>query len=76
MAKHWSGQECPKTGTYGQYHDTDNSYAGSEYDRHVSKGDKFPPSKKQPPLPRKNKNIFRRSKLKALWGFFLYLPFT
>ncbi|MEG9004932.1 hypothetical protein [Acinetobacter baumannii] len=45
MAKHWSGQECPKTGTYGQYHDTDNSYAGSEYDRHVSKGDKFHTSK-------------------------------
>lgn len=45
MSKHWSGQKCPKTGNYGQYHDTDNSYAGSEYDRYVKKDDPFPPSK-------------------------------
>ncbi len=43
-SKHWSGQECPKTATYGQYHDTNNAYAGSSYDRHVTKGDRFPPS--------------------------------
>ncbi|MFP1921851.1 hypothetical protein [Lonsdalea quercina] len=45
MAKHWSGQTCPKTANYGQYHDTDNSYAGSDYDRYVNKGDHFQPSK-------------------------------
>lgn len=43
--KDWSGQECPKTGSYGQYRDTpDNTYAGSSYDRYVQKGDRFPPS--------------------------------
>jgi len=41
---YWSGQECPKTGTYGQYNDASNLYAGSQHDRHVSKGEKFPPS--------------------------------
>lgn len=45
MAKHWSGQTCPETGTYGQYHDTNNEYAGTDYDRHVTKGSNFPPSK-------------------------------
>jgi hypothetical protein len=44
MSNHWSGQICTETGTYGQYHDTNNAYAGSEYDRHVESGDKFPPS--------------------------------
>jgi hypothetical protein len=43
-SKHWSGQVCPETGTYGQYHDTNNSYAGVTHDRHVSKGNPFPPS--------------------------------
>lgn len=42
--KYWSGQECPKTGTYGQYNDATNLYAGSQSDRHVSKGERFPPS--------------------------------
>lgn len=43
--KYWSGQECPKTATYGQYRDTnDNTYAGSGYDRHVQRGERFPPS--------------------------------
>ncbi|SCX35872.1 hypothetical protein DSM25559_5193 [Agrobacterium rosae] len=45
MSKHWSGQVCPATGTYGQYHDTDNSYAGVTYDKHVKSGERFPPSK-------------------------------
>ena len=44
-AKYWSGQMCPKTANYGQYHDTDNQYAGSTFDRHVVKDEKFPPSK-------------------------------
>ncbi len=44
MSKHWSGQTCTETGTYGQYRDTDNGYAGSEYDRYVEKGKTFPPS--------------------------------
>ena len=44
MAKHWSGQKCPSTGTYGQYHDTNNQYAGAEHDRHVKEGEPFPPS--------------------------------
>lgn len=43
-SKHWSGQECPKTAIYGQYHDTNNAYAGSSYDRQVTKGERFPPS--------------------------------
>lgn len=42
--KYWSGQTCPKTATYGQYRDTDNRYAGADYDRHVRVGDTFPPS--------------------------------
>lgn len=45
MSKYWSGQKCPKTGTYGQYHDTNNKYAGSEYDRRVPTGATFPPSR-------------------------------
>jgi hypothetical protein len=43
-SKYWSGQECPKTATYGQYSDPTNSYAGVTYDRHVQKGEHFPPS--------------------------------
>lgn len=42
--KYWSGQTCPETGTYGQYHDTNNAYAGSQYDKYVEKGKTFPPS--------------------------------
>jgi len=42
--KHWSGQVCPETGTYGQYRDTDNAYAGVAYDKRVDKGERFPPS--------------------------------
>lgn len=42
--KHWSGQLCQKTATYGQYRDTDNSYAGSQFDRFVQAGSPFPPS--------------------------------
>jgi len=41
---HWSGQICSKTATYGQYHDTNHAYAGTSYDRHVQKDEKFPPS--------------------------------
>lgn len=44
MSSYWSGQNCPKTGTYGQYHDTNNAYAGQQYDRQVQAGSKFPPS--------------------------------
>lgn len=40
----WSGQNCPKTATYGQYSDPKNEYAGASYDRHVKKDDPFPPS--------------------------------
>lgn len=43
-AKHWSGQTCPESGTYGQYHDTNNAYAGVSHDKYVKKGDTFPPS--------------------------------
>ncbi|MFK0207202.1 hypothetical protein [Agrobacterium sp. NPDC090283] len=43
-SKHWSGQICPETGNYGQYRDTDNSYAGASYDKRVDKGERFPPS--------------------------------
>ena len=43
-AKYWSGQNCPETGTYGQYRDTNNEYAGTTYDRKVDKGENFPPS--------------------------------
>lgn len=42
--KHWSGQECPETGTYGQYNDATGNYAGNTYDRNVKKGSRFPPS--------------------------------
>lgn len=42
--KAWSGQICPKTATYGQYRDTNNAYAGKDYDRYVQKGERFPPS--------------------------------
>lgn len=44
MAKHYSGQICPKTATYGQYSDSTSKYAGSEHDRYVKKDDRFPPS--------------------------------
>ena len=43
-SKYWSGQICPKTSSYGQYRDTDNAYAGSQHDRYVQKGERFPPS--------------------------------
>jgi hypothetical protein len=42
--KYWAGQTCPETALYGQYHDTNDRYAGSQHDKHVSKGDPFPPS--------------------------------
>ncbi|MCW8021235.1 MULTISPECIES: hypothetical protein [Pseudomonas aeruginosa group] len=42
--KHWSGQACPKTATYGQHDDKDDSYAGAKHDRQVEKGETFPPS--------------------------------
>jgi hypothetical protein len=42
--KYWAGQICPKTATYGQHHDTNNAYAGSQHDKHVKKDDPFPPS--------------------------------
>ncbi|ALJ27416.1 hypothetical protein AOT14_10020 [Stenotrophomonas acidaminiphila] len=42
--KYWSGQECPKTATYGQYNDATGTYAGSSSDRRVEKGEPFPPS--------------------------------
>lgn len=41
---HWSGQICPKTATYGQYHDTNGQYAGAQHDKFVKQGEKFPPS--------------------------------
>jgi len=41
---YWSGQECPKTATYGQYNDASGAYAGSANDRRVEKGERFPPS--------------------------------
>jgi hypothetical protein len=44
MSNHWSGQVCEKTGNYGQYNDATNVYAGPTSDRHVTKGDRFPPS--------------------------------
>lgn len=34
----------PETGNYGQYHDTNNAYAGAQYGRYVYKEDTFPPS--------------------------------
>jgi hypothetical protein len=42
--KYWSGQECPKTATYGQYNDASGIYAGAAHDRRVEKGERFPPS--------------------------------
>lgn len=45
--KYWSGQECPETANYGQYHDPDDAYAGSGFDRYVTKGSTFPPFEKQ-----------------------------
>lgn len=42
--KYWSGDTCPKSATYGQYHDPDNKYAGTSYDRYVEKDKTFPPS--------------------------------
>jgi hypothetical protein len=44
MEKHWSGQICPKSGTYGQYNDATGAYAGTTYDKMVDAGEKFPPS--------------------------------
>jgi hypothetical protein len=44
MGKYYSGENCPKTGTYGQYSDRTNDYAGSDHDRKVTKDKKFPPS--------------------------------
>lgn len=40
-----TGEECPKTSLYGQFHDNKNRYAGKKYDRQVTKGDKFPQNK-------------------------------
>lgn len=42
--KYWAGQTCPESGVYGQYRDTDDSYAGEQQDRRVDKGETFPPS--------------------------------
>ncbi len=42
--KYWSGQKCPKSGTYGQYHDTNGNYAGADHDKRVQAGDTFPPT--------------------------------
>lgn len=42
--KHYSGETCGKTGTYGQWSDSSGTYAGTAYDRHVHAGDRFPPS--------------------------------
>lgn len=44
VKKHWSGQPCPESGTYGQHHDTDGAYAGAQHDRYVKQSDPFPPS--------------------------------
>lgn len=43
-AKYWAGQVCPNTATYGQHSDVTNAYAGSQYDKYVQKGERFPPS--------------------------------
>ena len=29
--KYWSGQTCPQSATYGQYHDTNGAYAGGQH---------------------------------------------
>jgi len=42
--RYYSGEICPKTATYGQYSDRTGAYAGSEFDRYVQKGERFPPS--------------------------------
>lgn len=42
--KYYSGEICPQTGTYGQYSDRTNEYAGRDYDRYVQRGERFPPS--------------------------------
>lgn len=42
--EYYSGQVCPRSGTYGQYHDTDGAYYGERGDRYVEKGTRFPPS--------------------------------
>ena len=42
--RYYSGEICPKTATYGQYSDRTGDYAGVAYDRHVDKGERFPPS--------------------------------
>jgi hypothetical protein len=40
--KFWAGQECPRTATYGQYHDRTGAYAGETHDRDIRKRDPFP----------------------------------
>ncbi len=42
--KFWSGEICPTKGIYGQYRDTNGAYAGTQHDRKVEKGSRFPPS--------------------------------
>lgn len=42
--KYYSGEECPKTATYGQWSDRTSEYAGVEFDRYVEKDKRFPPS--------------------------------
>ncbi len=42
--KYYSGEICPETGTYGQYSDRTDEYAGTQNDRKVDKGERFPPS--------------------------------
>jgi hypothetical protein len=44
MSQGWSGQTCSKSGTYGQYNDATNVYAGASNDREVKNGSTFPPS--------------------------------
>jgi hypothetical protein len=41
---YWSGQTCFETGTYGQYNDATEQYAGRQYDRYVLRGHPFPPT--------------------------------
>ncbi len=42
--RYYSGEKCPKSGTYGQWSDASGQYAGTSYDRYVYAGDPFPPS--------------------------------
>ena len=42
--RYYSGEICPKTATYGQYSDRTGEYAGTNYDRYVESGERFPPS--------------------------------